>query len=671
MRAIKIIFMLGVASSCLHAQTVTNSKRAADVYFLNKEYFAAAKYYQKALRIAQDSAFVVPYGFEANIKQDGPKKEEYEYAVFQLANSLRLYRNYQDAEKWYAIAVNFTDPKYALSRYWYGECLRANLRYEEAITAFTTFIATYNGAGEYKNNAKLEIESCKFALTEMQYPRLVKLQKLPKDVNALGSNYSPILNRNTFYFTSSRPISTSGKTETLTASTTGASVEKKETPYVNSIYTATGNLKDARIEIEKVFSNLKNLESAAPAIHPNGEVMFMTLWVNKPDKKRNIYSSKKVDNKWTEPVLLGGEVNVMGYNAMQPFVSGDGKYLIFSSDRPGGQGKYDLWFAPLRSDFSLGNAINFGTTINTREDEQAPYYNAMTKNLLFSSNGRVGMGGFDFYESNGDFSKWTLPANMGYPFNSAKDDIYFAALDDAGKEAYISSDRESVCCLEVFHVVREYLSVQGTILDCVTKKPLAGATITAVGTNIPEQVVKTDANGRYLFQVGSNRDLQIHAMKDKYFAKNINYNYAQLFKADTLLSSELCLEPMVINKPIVLKNILYEFNSAELTEDSKGTLDTLFQVMIDNPNIEIELSAHTDNIGSEPYNLDLSDKRAKSCVDYLMIKGITPDRLTSKGYGFSKPVAPNQLEGGKKDYPEGRAQNRRTEFKVTKQKQIE
>ena len=670
MKSFKIIVLLICFASTAVAQIGPSAKRIADVYFLNKEYYAAAEYYKKMLSISPDSAgFVVPYAFEQKMKETSPRRDDYEYAVYQLATSLRLYKNFRDAEKWYAISNKFTNPKYAQSEFWHGECLRANLKYEEAIKAFENFISRYKANDDCIPKAKLEIASCKYAMSEMKYPRMYKISRLSNNINQAGSNYAPAIGDSEFYFTSSRPIGSEGKNQVLDAGKGKPKVVKKETPYVNTIY-AVGNdspMAD-QVSIQKIDIDLKKMETAAATIHPNGEIMFLTAWgMDKENQKRNIYISKKENGSWSSPVAMGSQVNLMGFNSMQPSVTRDGKYFIFSSDRPGGQGGYDLWYAVLRPDGTVGNAINMGRKINTPEDEQAAYYLPATKKLLFSSNGRVGLGGFDFYEVAGDFVEWSEPVNMGYPFNSAKDDIYFAALDDSGREGYISSDRESVCCLEVFHVVREYLSVQGTILDCLTQKPLAGATITAVGTNIPQQSVQTNANGVYTLQVGSNRDLQIHAEKDKYFAKNISFNYAQLVNADTLLSAELCLEPMEINKPIVLKNILYEFDSAELTESSKVTLDTLFQVMIDNPKIKIELSAHTDNIGTETYNMDLSDKRAKSCVDYLLSKGITEDRLTWKGYGFSKPVAPNQLKKGK-DNPEGRALNRRTEFKVLSDK---
>ncbi len=670
MKTLKICIAIVCFAQLGYAQMGASAKRIADVYFLNKEYYAAAEYYKRMLQISPDSAgFIVPYGIEQKIKEQSPRKDDYEYAVYQLATSLRLYKNFKDAEKWYAVSQHFTNPKYAQSEFWYGECLRANLKYTEAIETLENFVNKYKVDDGYVAKAKLEIASCKYAIEEMKYPRMFNISRLNNDINKAGSNYAPASYNSEFYFTSSRPIASEGKNEVLDVGMGKPKIVKKQTPFINAIYAVTNTDIDAEeVNIRKIDIDLKKMETAAPALHPNGEIMFLTAWGTDKDlQKRNIYISKKENGNWSSPIAMGGEINVLGFNSQQPSVSRDGKYLIFSSDRPGGQGGYDLWYTVLRADGTVKNALNMGSRINTPDDEQAAYYLPTTKKLIYSSNGKVGLGGFDFYEAEGDFVEWSEPANMGYPINSAKDDIYFAALDAEGREAYISSDRESVCCLEVFHVKREYLMVRGTILDCVTQKPLVGVTVTAAGANLPELTTQTDQNGNYVFQIGSNKNLLLNASKPKYFAKSISYSYSQLVNADTLLSAQLCLEPMEINKPIVLKNILYEFDSAELTAQSKVTLDTLFQVMIDNPKIAIELSAHTDNIGTEAYNLALSEARAKSCVDYLLTKGIAETRMTWKGYGFSEPIAANQLKNGN-DNPSGRALNRRTQFKVISDK---
>lgn len=660
----KILLIFCLLASAAQAQFTTNSKRVADVYFQNKEYYAAAEYYKKALQISADSAgFVVPYGFESKIKEESPKREDYEYCTFQLAESLRLYKNSIDAEKWYAMAKDFTNPKYILSTFWYAETMRSNQKFEEAIGMFNAFLDKYKVKDAYASKARNEIASCKFALYELRYPRLFKLSRLQNNINDRGSNYTPTVRGGNLYFTSSRPVGTGGKKEILTDK--NVKVAKKETPFLNAVYVASGNPMTENISIKKTAVDGKDRESAAPAFHPNGKLAYVTSWTTTGNKKiYQLNATPGTGKDWSEPIELGNQVNVKGFNSMQPFVTGDGKYLVFSSDRPGGSGKYDLWYSAIRADGSLGIAVNMGNVINTVDDEQAPYYNASTKKLLYSSNGKVGMGGFDFYESEGDFGKWSEARNLGYPFNSSKDDLYFTPSDNTDSEGYISSDRESLCCLEIFYVKREFLMIKGTLLDCNTLKPLKDATITLTDS-VQQYKVTTDENGKYLIKVSSNRGFKLNAEKEKYFSKAISFSYDQMAQRDTLFSPELCLIPYEIDKPIVLKDVLYEFNKAELTEDSKGKLDYLYTIMVDNPTIEIELSAHTDSKGKDIYNLDLSNRRAKSCVDYLAGKGIPLSRMTSKGYGETRPVAPNELPNGK-DNPAGRALNRRTEFKVTK-----
>lgn len=663
---LKLLLVLCLFSHVVSAQFVTNSKRVADVYYLNKEYYAAAEYYKKALQISPDSAgFVVPYGFESKVKQESPKKEDYEYSVFQLAESLRQYKNFTDAEKWYAIAKDFNNPKYILSTFWYGVTLRANQKYTEAISALETFQKKYTASDEYVARAKTEIASCQFALYEVSHPRLFKLGRLKNDINQAGSNYTPLLRGNNFYFTSSRPVNSSGKNVVLSDGKSSSKVTRKQTPYVNAIYETSGNPLTESISIKKIPTSNKDKELATPAFLPNGKVMFITGWSAKETRKIYQLTSASVTGKdWSEPVELGGNVNVKGFNAMQPSVSKNGKYLIFSSDRPGGHGKYDLWYCAIRPDGSLGQAINMGNTINTSGDEEAPYYNVKTKKLLYSSNGKVGLGGFDFYESDGDFDSWSEPRNLGYPFNSSKDDLYFTPLDDADVEGYISSDRESLCCLEIFHLKREYLNIRGRILDCKDGKPLENAVV-ILADSLQQFKFTTGADGQYNFRINSNRQLRITAEKAQYFTKNLSYSYDQLAQKDTLFSEEICLIPYKKDEAIVLKDVLYEFDKAELTSDSKVKMDYLYNILVDNPKIEIELSSHTDSKGTPAYNMDLSDRRAKSCVDYLLAKGISEGRMKSKGYGMTKPVAPNKLPNGK-DNPAGRALNRRTEFKVTK-----
>lgn len=665
-----LLFLLVAFGGFANAQYVVNYKKVADTYFENKDYYAASTFYKKALKITGDSTqAILPYGKERKSASDEKVIEDYEGSIYNLAESSRLYREFNEAEKYYAIAITFTNTRFRKALFYYAESLRANKKFNQAVDAFQQFLQK-NPGNPLAKDAQKEIESCKFAIEEMRFPRMIQVKKVPANINGLGSNYAPVKINNELYFTSSRPVAVGSKKDMVKTAAGEVQVSTKSNPFINNIYTAKGELTSADIAVKKVDVNLpKDMEIAAATFTPDGNTMYFTAWKDK--EKYTIYSSKKTGDKWADPQPVGLQVNSKDFNSSQPFVTSDGKFLLFSSDRSGGYGKFDLWYCTLREDGSLGQAVNFGPTINTEDDERAPYYNSLTKKLLFSSNGRVGFGGLDFFESEGDLVNWSNPKNLGYPFNSSKDDLYFTATDDKGTRGYISSDRESSCCLEVFEVKKEYLSIAGLLTDCKTKLPLAGASVNLTNAEGSQKII-TGTDGIYRFKVDSKRPIKLLFAKDNYFAITKNYIYEELAKADTLIDKDYCLSPFKLGIPMTLENIYYEFNSAELTEPSKKVLDFLIPIMEDNPGMEIELGAHTDNIGTDEYNLDLSNRRAKSCTDYLESKGIAAARMTSKGYGESMPIAPNEIivRRKKKDNPEGRAKNRRTEFKVTKKEDI-
>lgn len=646
-----------------NAQYVVNYKKVADAYFQNKDYYAASTFYKKALKINSDSSQVVlPYTSENKQNVKDNIIEDYEGSIFNLAESSRLYRNFLEAEKYYAVASTFGKPKYKNALFYYGECLRANKKFPQAITAFQQFIAK-NKADDLVKTATLEILSCKFALKEMRYPRLLQINKVPEKINGLGSNYAALKNNDNFYYTSSRPVAAAGKSEVIKAVRGETIVTTKANPFINNIYFAKDSLNSNDISVKMLDLNLpKDMETAAISFNPKGNVAYFTAWREK--EKYAIYQSKKDGDKWSNPIPLGLQINDKQFNSAQPFVTSDGKFLIFSSDRSGGFGKYDLWYASIRTDGSVGQPVNLGSEINTEADEKAPYYNTLTHKLLFSTDGRVGFGGLDFFESDGDFINWSTPVNMGYPFNSSKDDVYFTAINADASKGYISSDRESACCLEIFEVKREYISISGIISDCNTKKPLNGVSVKMIDQDVQKSIT-TDFNGRYEFRIDSRRPVKLNISKENYFALNKDYSYEEVAKADTLMHVDYCINSFKINAPIILENIYYEFNSAELTASSQKTLDALVAIMEDNPEMEIELGAHTDDIGTDAYNLDLSERRAKSCLNYLASKNIAESRMSSKGYGENMPIVANRFKNGK-DNPDGRMRNRRTEFKVIK-----
>lgn len=665
MRKIFLCLLLAVGGFA-NAQYVVNYKKVADTYFENKDYYAASTFYKKALKITGDTAqAILPYGKERKGTSDNKVIEDYEGSIYNLAESSRLYREFAEAEKYYGIAITFTNTRYRKALFYYAESLRANKKFNPAIASFESFISK-NPNDPLVKDAQKEISSCKFALEEMRFPRMVQIKKVPANVNGLGSNYAPVKVAEDFYFTSSRPINVAGKRDVMKTETGEVQVSTQANPFLNTLYISKDALSTTEVAVKMMSINLpKDMEVAAASFSPDGNTVYFTAWREK--ERYSIYTAKKNNDKWSAPQPVGLEVNSKDFNSQQPFVTRDGNFLLFSSDRTGGYGKFDLWYCAIRSDGTLGQAVNLGPTINTEDDERAPYYNPVTKKLMFSTDGRIGLGGLDFFESEGDLVTWSEPKNMGYPFNSSKDDLYFTSTNNDDTKGYISSDRESSCCLEVFEIKKEYFSVEGILTDCKTKLPMAGALV--IFTNVEGmQKVTTGGDGKYHFKADSKRPIKLAFSKENYFAITKNYVYEELAKADTMIYKDYCLSPFKIGIPIALDNVYYEFNSAELTEPSKKVLDFLIPIMEDNAEMEIELGSHTDNVGTDEYNLELSNKRAQSCVDYLVSKGISQVRLTSKGYGESMPIAPNEIGRGrkKKDNPDGRAKNRRTEFKVTK-----
>jgi OOP family OmpA-OmpF porin len=653
--------MLGLTLlvSPARAQFVADYKRTADIYFARQDYYSAAEYYAKALQNKADKkASFYPYEM-AGVKtpSKSSKIRQYEELVYRLAESYRNYNDYLSAGKWYDQAVQFSTGQYPLARYWYGVCLRSNGRYADALVQFQQFRSAYTVHDDIQANTDKEIANCQFAVSELEKTGSpFTVRKMGGSANEGGANYAPVWWMSRLSFTSSR------------AATATIKPAGDKDPYINHLYTSRSP-DSAEYAFQKVEIPGQNMEQGVDALTPDGLTLFLTQWTVKDGKKQaDLYKCVRKGTDWSEPARLS-TLDIAGFSTMQPAVSTDGRYLLFASDRPGGSGKFDLWYALLDSASNPGTAVNLGATVNTAGDEEAPYYDAGLKTLIFSTDARVGMGNFDLFQSNGDLSNLTAPVNLGAPLNSPKDDIYFTSAN-AGrklfKEAYISSDRASTCCLELFKVTRRGKRIAGTIIDCDTHQPLEGAKVVLLDVPAGKLVAQMtlDASGTYGFDLDDAGNFKILAEKDNYFTKSIAVHDEAMIPVDTLFNGETCLKHYDIGRdhPIVLQNILYDFNSAQLRPESDIVLDTLVSILDENPTMTIELGAHTDGIGGVAFNLKLSDARAKSCVDYLISKGIDPARLTSKGYGKCCPIAPEKING--KDNPEGRQINRRTEFSV-------
>jgi len=653
MKNLTIILLVLIANAAF-AQNRDLRKRA-DAAYAQRDYVTAAYYYDKALQSGTaTSQGSVPY---FSVRES---KEAEETAVaditYHLAESYRLFQDFIQAEKYYKRVATDFEKTYPLARYWYGVCLMTDKNLDEAIKQLQLFIKT-NKNKQYIDLANKQLASCQFAKEQMTKPTLSTVDRVRDNLNGDGGDYALCANNNKYWFTSSRTVPGSSH-------------------HLNQLYFCNKDSGSYKMKVE-IGQDLKgDLQYATPSLEASGKRMYFTIWHQEgTNNVANIYLSKYVNQRWSAPQALNKLVNVPGYRAMQPCVTPDGKHLYFASNQPGGLGGTDIWQSDLDIEGEPINAVNLGSQINTPEDEQGPFFNETNHKLIYSSKGFVGMGGFDLFESLFTDGQWAKAQNMGYPLNSTKDDLYYYPDNQDPNLAFISSDRESECCLSLYKVHIDKLKpllppppptamLAGLVIDCATTKPLPNVTINLTDS-ASRQVVEytTTATGKYEFPLTFKHSYTLKLIKDGYFVKIIPVKFVNTLKRDTLYNPVVCQQEFKIDKPIVIDNILYAFNKYDLKPESKVILDNLVNILRDNPKIKVELSSHTDSFGPDWSNDILCQRRAESCVKYIISKGISADRLSAKGYGKRQPIAPNTLPDGK-DNPAGRKLNRRTEFKV-------
>ena len=644
-----IIAGLGLAAAAVHAQA-TNFKRVAEQFYAKGDYYSAAHYFEKYLSGKTPSrsgynAYVVQKQGAALINPSdlGGLNGQ---MLFQMGDCYYNLNDYIHAEQWYKLLLKKDSATYPLARYYYGVCLRANGNYNIAQQELGKFIQENTVGDQYTKNAQQEIENCVFIQQQLTNgPTGIKIERLNNNINKEGANYAASwVNSNTLAFTSTRSEG-----------------------FNNALYMAplqSGGFGKA----EKInVSTSKNIQQGTPAFTPDGSRMFFTGWIVKNTKKLSaIYMSERNGDRWSDPVLIDGKLSEQSFNSRQPQVTPDGKYLLFSSDRSDGIGGFDIWYAALDDKGMPGQVTNLGPAINTTGDEESPFYHAGSQSLVFASNGRTGMGGFDLFSSTGSFSgSWTVSLNLGYPVNSEKDDIYFVGKGKGLLEdALISSDRYSLCCLELFSIHKNYRQVfTGVVLDCDSKKPLEGAIVTAKdprGNQIAE--IKTQAGGRYTIQTDAGLALQISGRQDDYQNGLLT---AYPSKGDTVYAQELCLtkkpDPFK-NKTEVVYQIVFELKT-EIAPESYPYLDLIASYLKANPTVVLEIDVHTDGLGSVKSNQFLSQGRANACAEYLIKAGISPNQLSPKGFGECCPLEKETTPDGK-DIPAAREKNRRVAFKM-------
>lgn len=398
----------------------------------------------------------------------------------------------------------------------------------------------------------------------------------------------------------------------------------------------------------------------------DGRTMFFTgcYW---PDNygSCDLYYSNSVGSKWLEPNNLGATINTSTWES-QPIISSDSKKLFFASKRAGGKGGSDIWMSVKLKNNQWSPPINLGDSINTAQDEMAPFLHADGNTLFFASTGHPGLGGYDLFVSRLDeLGRWSGAENIGFPANSRYNEInIFSSID--GSISWISSDREGgYGNYDIYYfnnydriIPKEVMYVEGLVVDKETGSPLKSKveitnlrTAEIINTTYSDSVV-----GNFLIVLFPGVDYAFNISKKGYLFHSENINLEDSIGQKSI-KKRFELSPFKSGNQLVMNNIFFEFNKHRLLPSSYIELDKLVNVMVENPEFKIEISGHTDNIGSDSYNMELSGLRAKSVGNYLMEKGVNKDRLIFTAKGSSEPMAANDTE-------EGRSQNRRTEILI-------
>lgn len=597
-----------------------------------------------------------------------PKKRDLRsYIAYRMAECNRVINNTAKATSAYMNAIRYDYPDSTVYLRM-GQMLQKTGRYPEAIKNYDIYMEN-----DPSNLLAINgIQGCELAPGWKKNPTRYEVRRMDK-FNSRRGEFSPMLAGDKYdqlYFASSRSKDKDAKVSAITGQNN------------NNLFLVKQDEKGAwlaPVELEDEVNT--EYDEGTPSFSPDRNTMYYTYCVQDPEGPRTaeIYISTRSSAKWgkgTRATIVKDSVTALGH----PSISPDGKYLYFVSDAVGGFGGKDIFRARVAGN-DFGPMENLGEEINTPGDEMFPYVRDSVT-LYFASNGHPGMGGLDLFKATQDSTeKWNVE-NLGAPINSMGDDfgITFAGKEERGFFCSNRNDARGYDHIYSFELPTITIFIEGIVND-VDEYPIEDATVRIVGKDGLNVKVPVKKDGTY--RVELERDIRYVMMASArgYLNQNYELHTGPEEKNETYIV-DFFLSP--ISKPVVIDNIFYDFDKATLRPESKKALDEMIKMLNDNPNVTIELGAHTDRKGTDQYNERLAQRRAQSVVDYLIAGGIEAARLDAKGYGESVPKTINKKMAKQFDFlkegdvlteefilallPEQQEIadqiNRRTEFKV-------
>ena len=560
----------------------------------------------------------------------------------QLADLLRLTKKYRLSLEHYTQIIK-VDPEFNRSVYLnIGEAEINTADYSNAQIHLQKYIKYPNISIPNMRYAELLLSDCTFSIDAILHPVPFKPTNLGPEINTANDEYMPVLTADESVLIFTRKINNNEDFY-------------KSTKASNKWTTATYLSKQI---------NTPDYNEGAQSITQDGQYLYFT-GCDRPQGlgKCDIYVSKKNGNDWDIPYNLNAPINTTNWES-QPSISSDGKTLYFVSNRKGGYGGYDIWKSTLTPK-GWSEPENLGPNINTPFDEQSPFIHPDDNTLYFSSNGWPGLGNMDVFMSRrGTDGKWQKPENLGYPINTNADDSGLT-LNANGNLAYFSSNNLKgyggfdIYTFEMPANLRPQIVtyVKGIITDAKTKLPInANVEIVDLENNKTVYQKTSDKEGNFLSTLTYGKDYGLNISKKGYLFYSENFSLHGIDNKKEY-KIDVPLQGIEAGNKVVLKNIFFDTNKYDIKKESKTELEKLIAFLNENPNVKIEISGHTDDVGDDALNKTLSQNRAKAVYTYLITLRIDARRLVYKGYGKWQPIAPNTSD-------DGRQLNRRTEFKI-------
>ncbi len=594
------LLLTAVAAGCR-----TPKLSEADAQFQRGEYYDASVTYKKVYN-------------KLRKKEERPQRGE---VAFKMGRCYRLLNMSARASAAFQNALRYEYPD-STTHFMLAQALHADGKYAAALRSYDKYL-------EFCPDDSLAIncaEGCRTA-QEIRARGSRYVVKQAKLFNSRRADFCPMYlgaDCDQIYYTSTTEKATGDKKSEITGMKNA------------DVFFSKKNEKGEWERPEPVEGELNTeFDEGIVAFSPDAQTMYLTKArreLNAPTSVE-IYTSTRSDAKWSAPVkfeITADTLSTFGHPAVSP----DGEYLYFVSDMPGGYGGKDIWRISLKE--RQGSLVNLGPDINTEGNDDFPYVRS-DGSLYFSSDGHPGMGGLDIFRATavGDPAdlRWKVE-NMGFPINSAGDD--FGITFGKGEDGFFSSNRGDARGYDHIYSF-EYdpvrITIEGLVMD-KDEEPVKNAIIRIVGNDGSNQKEVARDDGSFSFALQRGVKYVMLAGAKGYL------NQKQEFASDsTMEDANYWVEFILpsISKPSVVENIFYDYDKADLRSESKTALNELIAVLHDNPNVTIEMASHTDRWGSDAYNINLSERRAKSVVDYLVENGISRDRLQPHGYGKSRP----------------------------------